>query len=449
MPAAPAYPVHVEGHLDPATSRGLWLVKWLFVIPHYLVLAFLWAAFAVLSVVAFFAILFTGRYPRAVFDFNVGVLRWSWRVAFYAFSANGTDRYPPFSLADDDYPARLTVDYPEHLSRGLVLVKWWLLAIPQYLVVAIIAGGGLLFGVHFGLVGLLVLFAAVALLFTGTYPRSIFDLAVGLNRWAIRVAAYAGLMTDAYPPFRLDMGEAEPGTLALPAPPARAARPHARGWTGGRITSVVIGSVLALLALGGLAAGVTGVVLDRTQRDEAGYLATGTRTLSTGTYALVSGRFAGGTAADWLVPGDALGTVRVRVAGDGRTFVGIARDGDVAAYLGGVRRAEVRDVLDPHAVSVGPEGGTPSTRPGAQPIWAARAVGSGRLTLFWHPRHGDWRLVVMNADASRGVRADVSLGATFPDLGDVSLGLIGAGAALLAGGALMIGLAVQRAGRAG
>jgi hypothetical protein len=224
------YPVRVDARLDPHLSRWLWLVKWVLIIPHYVVLFFLWIAFALVSVVAFFAILFTGRYPRSIFEFNVGVLRWTWRANYYAYSALGTDRYPPFTLAEvPDYPAQLHVPYPEHLSRGLVLVKWWLLALPHYLIVGFFVGGSAWLATRSdsqnngwtagGLIGLLVIIAAIILAVTGRYPRGLYDFILGMNRWVLRVAAYSSLMTDAYPPFRLDSGGTDPATTVIAPTP--------------------------------------------------------------------------------------------------------------------------------------------------------------------------------------------------------------------------------------
>ena len=226
MTTPSAYPVRIEGELSPALSRWLWLVKWLLLVPHAIVLVVLWVGFGVLTIVAFFVILFTGRYPRGIFGFNAGVLRWTWRVVFYGYSALGTDRYPPFTLADvADYPARLEIDYPEHQRKGFALIGWWLLGIPQYVIAGIMGGGAgwaasQSSAAGLGLIGVLVLVAAVLLLVRGAYPQSIFDLVVGLNRWVVRVGAFATLMTPEYPPFRIDTGAHEPQASLADAVPA-------------------------------------------------------------------------------------------------------------------------------------------------------------------------------------------------------------------------------------
>lgn len=212
----------LTGHLDPRLSRWLWLFKMFTAIPHFVVLVGLWVAFVVLTFISGVAILFTGRYPRGLFDLNVGILRWNWRVGFYGWAAIGTDRYPPFALAHADYPARLDVVYPEKLSRGLVLVKW-LLAVPHLIIVGLVAGtimlypiaalndlgGDLSFAGGYSVLNLLVVIAGFFLLVTGRYPVSFFDFLMGINRWMQRVLVYVALMTDDYPPFRLDAGPAE------------------------------------------------------------------------------------------------------------------------------------------------------------------------------------------------------------------------------------------------
>jgi Domain of unknown function (DUF4389) len=218
-----SFPVRLTGELDLNLSRWLWLVKMVLAIPHYLVLAVLLPAFLIATVLAGVAILITGRYPRSLFDFNIGVLRWNWRVGFYVYAALGTDQYPPFTLARAEYPADLEVVYPERLSRGLVLIKSWLLALPHLIIVGLLAAPilpwwwtdiDLMAGFQpiggYSMFNLIVVLAGFFLLITKRYPRSLFDLLMGINRWLYRVLVYVALMCDEYPPFRLDQGQEEP-----------------------------------------------------------------------------------------------------------------------------------------------------------------------------------------------------------------------------------------------
>jgi Domain of unknown function (DUF4389) len=241
------YPLRLHARIDQPLSRWLWLIKPILVTPHLVVLAFLWAVTLGLTVIAGVMILITGRYPRSVFDVTTGVLRWTWRVAYYCWGGFGTDRYPPFSLRPrPGYPADLAIDYPPHLSRGLVLVKW-LLAVPHLLITAVLIGGGTFAGWQIGgwqlggwqiggwawtswnggLIALLALAGAVVLAITGSYPRALFDVVTGLDRWVFRVAAFTLLLTDEYPPFRVDLGDSPEPAAQTRAGPVDSPQPMA------------------------------------------------------------------------------------------------------------------------------------------------------------------------------------------------------------------------------
>jgi len=188
--AAPAYPVTFDVEYPERLSRWLIFVKWLLAFPHLLILGVFTYLVALTTFISWFAILFTARYPRALFDLAVLYFRWDARVSAYVTLMR--DEYPPFGGGSPEYPARFDIEYPEKLSRLLIFVKW-LLAIPHILILGLL-----------GLVAFVVyVIAWFAILFTGRFPRSLFDFLVGVERWSLRVNAYLYLMRDEYPPFSL------------------------------------------------------------------------------------------------------------------------------------------------------------------------------------------------------------------------------------------------------
>ncbi len=188
--AAPEYPLRYDVEYPEELSRWLIFVKWLLAIPHIIILYALGIASSVVGFIAFFAILFTKRYPQGLFDFVVNVSRWGANVG--AYSGLLRDEYPPFSWEPGQYAVTYEVDYPEELNRWLPLIKW-LLAIPHYIVLLF-----LFIAVYFAYI-----IAWFAILFTKRFPRGLFDFIVGVNRWNYRVGAYTGLLRDEYPPFSL------------------------------------------------------------------------------------------------------------------------------------------------------------------------------------------------------------------------------------------------------
>jgi uncharacterized protein DUF4389 len=195
-------PIRVRGDLD-APARWSCLFKWCaLAVPHYPILIVLYLLYPLATIAAGVAIMFTARYPRPLFDFNVGVLRWSWRLMNYRFPMNSTDRYPPFTLASQpDYPADLEVDYPDGPTNRAALLTRWFLGLPQILLCWALEP----------FLQLLCVTNAVWLVCEGTINQGMFDLLLGIVRWRYRVAVYVSMMRDEYPPFRMDLGNVQAG----------------------------------------------------------------------------------------------------------------------------------------------------------------------------------------------------------------------------------------------
>ena len=445
------FAVQVHARRDEHLSRWLWLVKWVLLVPHYLILLVLWIAFVVTTLVAYVAVVFSGRYPPAIFAFNVGVLRWSWRVNYYGYQALGTDRYPPFTLADvGDYPARLHVDPPTRLPRWLPLVAW-VFAIPHLLLVAALTGaptwqfqdGTSTGSAPLGAVSVGLLIAGISLVFTGRYPRGLYDLLLGIARWSLRVVAYLALLTGQYPPFRLDQGDDEPdtgpagpvrstsGRLADDGPAQPTTHTDPQGSAAGPVIALV-GGVLTLLLAAVLALAGTALIGVSASRDANGYLTSPTLQLSTSTAAITVDDVNLDTGDLWSRNLSSIGGVRITAtsATGAPLFLGIAPQAAVDSWLGGTAHDRLvtltTDTSGRYARTSGPTQPVPA--PAGQSSWLATAGGTGPAILTWQATNGDFAVVLANADGTPAVSSAVTVATQVPNLTPLGAGLLGGAA---------------------
>jgi hypothetical protein len=440
------YPLRVEAHRDESLSRWLWLVKWLLLLPHYLALAVLWTGLVVLTLVAYLAVLFTGRYPEPIRAYNVGVLRWTWRVGYYGYQALGTDAYPPFSLADDpDHPARLRLAPHDPPPRWLPLVAW-LLAVPHLILLGALYGTAGDYAdtpAPIGLTAALLLIAGIALLFTGRYPHGLHDLLVGVARWSLRVTAYIVLLVPRYPPFRLDQGGSEPDPTPAGPVPAQPPRPGPHPSATGSVIALVAG-VLLLLPAVGLGTGGGVLLAVDAARDSAGYVTSPLQRLETSTAAITAEHVTIAGAGTWTRQTTDFGDLRLEVTTPaGRpVFAGVAPQSEVDAWLAGTAHDELTG-FDSGAARYDRAGGRirPVSSPAAQPFWIAQATGSGSMTLQWTAADGEYAVVIANATGASGVSVDVRGAARVPDLTGLGSGLLAAGVliGLVALGLIVVG----------
>jgi hypothetical protein len=259
-------------------------------------------------------------------------------------------------------------------------------------------------------------------------------------------------MTDQYPPFRLDQGGSDPAGVAIdhspPPAPDPVPPPRSKGWTGGRTSAVIAGSLAILLGLGTSAAGFGLLLLDGPLRSSDGYVLSPWEDFGTSTAAVVEADLdLPVEGPSWFYGPEQLGTLRIDVTSTGESplFVGIAAHDDMMTFLGSTAYDEVAD-LGPQPVysrSGGPD--TDAAVPADAPWWVASAQGSGALSLTWEAAEGDWAVVLMNADGTPGVEAEARAGATLPHVGAIGAAVLAAGLLLVLLGGIVVVSAVRAA----